>query len=126
MLRVKTDRADDVLVVKCVGRIVRGHESPLKDAVMSAKPARVIVVDLFDVEVVDAGGLNLLVSLHRWAENTKTHLKLVNPQSFVHEMLTRTHLDCVFDISCLDDALAVLGDCDRRQLLASMATALSG
>jgi hypothetical protein len=27
-------------------------------------------------------------------------------------MLTRTHLDCVFDISTFDDALAVLGDCE--------------
>jgi len=126
MLRVKTDRVDDVLVVKCAGRIVRGLESTLKDAVMSGKHARVVVLDLSEIETVDAGGLNLLVSLHRWAENNKTHLKLVNPRPFVHEMLTRTHLDCVFDISCLDDALSVLGDCDRRQVLASMATSLSG
>lgn len=126
MLRVKTDRADDVLVVKCVGRIVRGQEATLKDAVISGKLARVVVLDLSDVETLDAGGLTLLVSLHRWAENKKTHLKLVNPRPFVHQMLTRTHLDCVFDISCLDDALSVLGDCDRRQLLASMATSMSG
>ena len=124
MLRVKTDRADDVLVVKCVGRIVRGQEAALRDAVISAKQARVVVVDLSEVETIDAGGLNLLVALHGWAEEHKTHFKLVNPRPFVHEMLTRTHLDCVFDISCLDEALSVLGDCDRRQLMASMASAL--
>jgi anti-anti-sigma factor len=124
MLRVKTDRAGDVLVVKCVGRIVRGQEAALKEAVISGKHARVVVIDLSDVETVDAGGLTLLISLHRWAGNSNTHLKLVNPRPFVHEMLTRTHLDCVFDISCLDDALSVLGDCDRRQLMASTANAL--
>ena len=124
MLRVKMDRADDVLLVKCVGRIVRGQESVLKDAVISGKRARVVVLDLSDVETVDAGGLNLLVALHRWAESTQTHLKLVNPRPFVHQMLMRTHLDCVFDISCLDDALSVLGDCDRRQIMASIASAL--
>jgi len=33
----------------------------------------------------------------------------------VHEVLTCTHLDRVFDISSLDDALAVLGGCEHRQ-----------
>ena len=59
-------------------------------------------------------GLTLLVSLHRWAESNAIHLKLVNPRPFVYEMLTRTHLDCVFDISTFDHALAVLG-CECRQ-----------
>jgi anti-anti-sigma factor len=71
-----------------------------------------IVLDLSDVETLDAGGLTLLVSLHRWTESRHAHLKLVNPRPFVYEMLTRTHLDCVFDISSLDHALAVLGNCE--------------
>jgi anti-anti-sigma factor len=111
MLSVKTERADDVVVIKCAGRIVRGLENALRNAVMAASPARVVVLDLSDVEALDAGGLNLLVSLHRWTEASRMHLKLVNPRPFVHEMLTRTHLDCVFEISSLGEALAVLGDC---------------
>jgi anti-anti-sigma factor len=100
MLTVKNERAGDVSVIKCAGRIV--------------KCARVIVLDLSEVEALDAGGLNLLVSLHRWTESNKIHFKLVNPRPFVHEMLTRTHLDCVFDISTFNHALAVLG-CDCHQ-----------
>ena len=111
MLSVKTERAGDVVVVKCAGRIVRGQEYSLREAVTAEKGARIVVLDLTDVESLDAGGLNLLVSLHRWAEGNRSHLKLVNPRPFVYEMLTRTHLDCVFDISSLDEALAVLGDC---------------
>jgi anti-anti-sigma factor len=114
MLTVKTERAGDVAVVKCAGRIVRGQESALRDAVYEERLARIIVLDLSDVEGVDAGGLTLLVSLHRWTESNRAHLKLVNPRPFVHEMLTRTHLDCVFDISTFDHALAVLGDCHSR------------
>ena len=62
--------------------------------------------------LIYAGGLTVLVDLHRWAENNRSHLKLVNPRPFVHQMLTRTHLSCVFDISSFNEALAVLG-CER-------------
>jgi len=93
---------------------VRGQETTLRTAVLQEKLARIIVLDLSDVESVDAGGLNLLVSLHRWTESNRAHLKLVNPCAFVHEMLTRTHLDCVFDISSLDCALAVLRGTEHR------------
>jgi len=114
MLTVKTERAGDIVVVKCAGRIVRGQETTLRTAVLQEKLARIIVLDLSDVESVDAGGLNLLVSLHRWTESNRAHLKLVNPCAFVHDMLTRTHLDCVFDISSLDCALAVLRGTEHR------------
>jgi anti-anti-sigma factor len=114
MLTVRSEKAGDVVVVKCAGRIVRGEENALREAVLQEKLARVVVLDLSDVESVDAGGLNLLVYLHRWTENNRTHLKLVNPRPFVHEMLTRTHLNCVFEISTLQDAVRVLCNCVER------------
>ena len=113
MLTVKSERAGDVVVIKCAGRIVRGQEGALRNAVLQEKLARVVVLDLSDVDSIDAGGLTLLVYLHRWTENNRTHLKLVNPSVFVHEMLTRTHLSCVFDISSFDDAVTVL--CGRER-----------
>ena len=121
MLTVKVERAEDVAVVKCAGRIVRGQEWPLKTAVLGEERARMVVLDLSDVETLDAGGLTLLVSLHRWTESRHAHLKLVNPRPFVYEMLTRTHLDCVFDISSLNHALAVLGNCECNALPAHAA-----
>jgi anti-anti-sigma factor len=114
MLTVNTERADDLAIVKCRGRIVRGQEIVLESAVLEQKHARIILLDLSDVEALDAGGLTLLVSLHSWAVSSNIDLKLVNPRPFVHEMLTRTHLDHLFDISSFDSALAVLG-CECRQ-----------
>src|SRR5438270_7962040 len=114
MLTVKSERAGDVVVIKCAGRIVRGQEAALRNAVHQEKLARVVVVDLSDVDSIDAGGLNLLVYLHRWTESNQTHLKLVNPRSFVREMLTRTHLNCVFDISTFRDAVTVLCSSEQR------------
>jgi len=112
MLTVKSERAGEVAILRIAGRIVRGQESTLNSAVVAQHSARVIVLDLSDVEALDAGGLTLLVSLHRWSEGNQIHLKLVNPRPFVYEMLTRTHLDWFFDVSTtFDHALAALG-CD--------------
>jgi len=118
MLSVRTERAGDVVVVKCTGRIVRGQESILRNAVLSEKLARVFVLDLTEVEALDAGGITLLVALHRWTEENRVHLKLVNPRPFVYEMLTRTHLDCVFDISSLHHVISVLGGCESARVQA--------
>ena len=114
MLTVKNERAGDVVIIKCAGRIVRGQEAVLRNAVLQEKLARMVVLDLSDVESIDAGGLNLLVYLHRWTEGNRTHLKIVNPRPFVREMLTRTHLNCVFDISSFHDVLSVVCNGQRE------------
>jgi len=47
MLTVDIERASDVAIVRCAGRIVRGAEvSILRNAVVSEKDARTIVLDL--------------------------------------------------------------------------------
>jgi len=118
MLTIGVKHSPDLTLVTAAGKIVRGHDCALRDAITSQNSARTIVLDLTDVETLDGGGLNLLVSLHHWAEARHATFKLVNPRPFVHEMLTRTHLDCVFDISTFDHALAVLAGCECRQAAA--------
>ena len=71
-----------------------------------------MVLDLSEVEFMDAGGLNALVSLHHWTRNHGIQLKLVHPSGIVREMLTRTRLNRVFDISSLHDVLAILGSAE--------------
>jgi anti-anti-sigma factor len=109
MLTIDVEKNSGVAVVKCSGRIVRGAEvRTLRNAVVSENDTRIVVLDLSDVETIDAGGLTALLSLHQWARSRGVQLKLVNPTHFVHEVLTRTRLDCVFDISSFDHALFVL------------------
>jgi anti-anti-sigma factor len=109
MLTIDVEKTNDVAVVRCSGRIVRGEEACiLRSAVVSEKSSRIVVLDLSEVESLDAGGLATLLSLHQWARSRGVQLKLVNPSHFVSEILTRTRLDHVFDISTLDHALFVL------------------
>jgi anti-anti-sigma factor len=115
MLTIDVEKTGDVAVVRCVGRIVRGVEvRTLKDAVFSENDIRIVVIDLSDVETLDAGGLTALLSLHQWARNRNVQLKLVNPSHFVNEVLTRTGLNGVFDISTFEHALFVLSATDCR------------
>lgn len=109
MLTVDVERTGDVAVVRCTGRIVRGEAiRALRSAVVSERDTRIVVLDLSEVETIDAGGLTALVSLHHWTRYRGIQLKLVNPSHFVNEVLERTGLDHVFDISSLHDALLVL------------------
>jgi anti-anti-sigma factor len=109
MLTIDVEKTGDVAVVRCGGRIVRGEEvCTLRNAVVTQKGSRIVVLDLSEVEAVDAGGLTTLLSLHQWARSRGVQLKLVNPSHFVYEVLTRTKLDRVLDISSLGHALHVL------------------
>jgi anti-anti-sigma factor len=115
MLTVDVEKTGDVAVVRCVGRIVRGAEvGTLRNAVFSQKDIRIAVIDLSDVEALDAAGLTALLSLRRWARSRNAQLKLVNPSHFVNEVLTRTGLNRVFDISKFEHALFVLSAPDCR------------
>jgi anti-anti-sigma factor len=108
-LHIKSEQTGDVAVLQCAGRIVRGEALHfLKDAVTGLNQPRVVVLDLTEVEMVDGGGLGVLVFLHRWTRDNDIQLKLVNPSSFVREMLGRTRLTCVFNISSVDDAVEIL------------------
>jgi anti-anti-sigma factor len=118
MLTIDMEKNGGVAVVHCSGRLVRGVEvGTLRNAVVSEKTTRVVVLDLSHVEFMDAGGLNSLVSLYHWTRNHGVQFKLVNPSRLVREMLTATRLNRVFDISSLRDALAILSgaDCQRAK-----------
>jgi anti-anti-sigma factor len=118
MLTIDVEKTGDVAVVRCAGRLVRGQEvCTLKDTVVSEKNTRIVVLDLSAIEMVDAGGLNALVSLHNWTSDRGITLKLVNPSPFVFAMLKCTQLDRVFEISSLHDAFVVLVGADYRESL---------
>jgi anti-anti-sigma factor len=122
MLTIDVEKTGDVAVVRCVGRIVRGAGvRTLRNAVLSEKNIRIVVIDLSDVETLDAGGLTALLSLQQWARNRNVQLKLVNPSHFVNEVLTRTGLNRVFEISKFEHALFVLSarDCHHAKYAAA-------
>jgi anti-sigma B factor antagonist len=120
MFTVDVDRNEDVAVLQCHGRIVRGDATyTLRDTITSQRNARIIVLDLSDVRSLDGSGLGMLLFVHRWTRESGVQLKLVNPSSLVREILVRTRLTRVFDVSSMDDALTILCDYEHDRLYAT-------
>ena len=113
-LHIKIEQTSDVAVLQCCGRLVRGEALHLlKDAVTSLSRLRVVVLDLSEVEMLDAGGLGLLVFLHKWTLSSGIQLKLVNPSSLALEMLMRTRLSSVLHVSSIDDVVDIFCNSHR-------------
>jgi anti-anti-sigma factor len=113
-LHIKMEQTSDVAVLQCCGRLVRGEALHLlKDAVTSLPRLRVVVLDLFEVEMLDGGGLGMLVFLHKWTRSSGIQLKLVNPSSLALEMLMRTRLTSVLHVSSIDDVVDIFCNSHR-------------
>jgi anti-sigma B factor antagonist len=99
-LRIQTQIAGDVFIVRCNGRIVFGDEgAALRERVgdmLSGSPR--IVLDLSGVRYVDSGGLGILVGLSVSARNRGGELKLVNPSQRVSDLLQRTKLTTIIGV----------------------------
>ena len=81
MVHVNLEKLGGLRVVECDGRIVRSDSAfALRDCVTSQSDARVIVLDLSEVNAIEGGGLGMLMFLQRWAQDHDIRLKLFNPR----------------------------------------------
>jgi anti-anti-sigma regulatory factor len=120
MLKVNIDNIGDLAVVECEGRIVQSEAAfKLREAVTSQRDARIVVLELSDVQAIEGGGLGMLVFLQRWARDHDIRFKLFNPSKFVRERLKRASLMSEFDIPTLDEMMALLACADSRYALAA-------
>lgn len=92
MLNVIVEDLNDIVVLRCTGRIVRGEETALLCAA-SQQHGRSVVLDLGGVDAIDAAGIGLLISL----QAAGIYLRLMNPSQNVREMLRLTNLDSIFE-----------------------------
>jgi anti-anti-sigma factor len=105
MLDVTIQDLGDVVVLRCVGRIVGGYESDiLRLEVLAQSKAETVALDLSQVEMVDARGIGTLISLQVWAHARGKTLQLMNSSQFVLELFELTNLDSVFEIFLSKDA----------------------
>ncbi len=108
-LRYQVECQHDVAVVRCSGRLVRGKAlDEFRRGIERLEHLRVLVVDLSEIEQLDAGGLGALLLVRRWARMNGVQMKLVNPSPFVLRVLEATRLTAVFEISSLEAALCIL------------------
>jgi anti-anti-sigma factor len=115
-LHITMEQTGDVGVLQCAGRLVRGDALHiLKDAVTSLSRLRVVILDLSEVEMLDGGGIGILVFLHNWTRVKGIQLKLENPSSLAREMLMRTRLTSVLHVSSMDDVVKIFCNSDTAE-----------
>jgi anti-sigma B factor antagonist len=98
-LKASVRRAGDVAIVDLAGRITLGEGSGLlrttiKDLVNSGQ--KNILVNLKDVSYLDSAGLGELVGAYASVTHGDGNIKLLHPQTKVHDLLQVTKLYTVF------------------------------
>jgi anti-anti-sigma factor len=89
----------EIAVFRCMGRMVAGEDTrALWDGVRHAAGKRLVVLDLAEVDAIDAAGLGLLVFLHTSVSIGGMELKLINPTQRTRKLLALTNLDSVLEI----------------------------
>jgi anti-sigma B factor antagonist len=98
-LKAAVRRSGDVSIVDLYGRITLGEGSGLirntiKDLVNSGQ--KNILLNLKDVSYIDSSGLGELVGAYASVTNAGGNIKLLHPQTKVHDLLQITKLFTVF------------------------------
>ena len=109
VFNICVETVGDVAVIQCAGRLVRSEAAfELRDAVMSQREARIVVVDLSEVQAIEGGGLGMLGYVHRWAHNHDIKMKLFNPPRAVQDRLGHSWMPPL-EIVTTDEMIALLG-----------------
>jgi anti-anti-sigma factor len=93
MLSVTIEDLGGTVILRCLGRIVRGDETAVLCAAVR-RHGQDIILDLRGVDAIDAAGMSALISL----QAAGIYLKLMDPTKRVREALTITGLDSIFEI----------------------------
>ena len=114
MLTVTVQNLGDVAILRCQGRIVVGVENTiLWNAVLSQTNISTLILDLAQVDGIDAGGLGVLLGLRARTRTKGILFQLMNVRDRMQQMLELTNLHRVFEIRSVRDM------CQRLPRLAS-------
>jgi anti-anti-sigma factor len=98
VLTVTAQNLGDTLVLRCRGRIVRGDETAILCSSVR-QYGRNVILDVTEVEAIDAAGIGALISL----QAAGIYLKIMNPTEQVRETLRITKIDSIFEISSSEE-----------------------
>lgn len=98
----------DAAVVQAERRLVVGNRQVLKNAVMQEMEngRRAVVIDLGQTDLIDSGGLGVLVTLYRHVEELGGNLVLANLSDEIAGLMKLTKLDTIFTVAdTVDEAV---------------------
>ena len=110
-MSVRIQPHGNAAVVTAERRLVVGNRQALKTAVVHEleNGRRAVVIDLGETDLIDSGGLGVLVTLYRQAEELGGVLVLANLSDELSGLLRLTKLDTIFTVAgTIDDALELV------------------
>ena len=109
MLNATVQTLGNSIVLRCQGRIVMGDAyTILRNSVLSQTHTRMLVLDLEQVDRIDAGGLGVLLDLREWAHSHAIRFRLMNVINQVEHVFELTKLDRVFEFCSVRDMFHLL------------------
>src|SRR5207253_4314894 len=99
MLKVRARNLGNVAFLCMQGQLVNGETEALRDAVHLQSDVRAVVLDLAQVNTVDAGGLGVMLELREQVQARGIGFKLMNVSKALARVLEVTRLDSVFEIT---------------------------
>src|SRR6266852_6181002 len=108
MLRVHAKNLGSVAILCLQGRMVRGENAALRNAVHSQSEVSAVVLDLARVSTIDAGGLGVMLELREQTQSKGIDFKLMNVTKLVSGVLEITRLNSVFEVTSGAEILAAV------------------
>jgi len=108
MLKVHAKNLGTVAILCLQGRIVNGETTALRKAVDSQSDVSAVVLDLAQVNTIDAGGLGVMLELRQQTQAKGIHFKLMNVTKLVSRVLEITCLNSVFEITSEAEVLSAV------------------
>jgi anti-anti-sigma factor len=93
VLHLSIEELGEAVILRCIGRIVSGDETALLCSAVG-QYGRNMILDLTNVETIDAAGVGALISL----QAAGIYLQLLDPNKAIREVLRVTKLDSVFEV----------------------------
>lgn len=113
-LRMHIESGPASVCLKVGGELDIYTAPDLQEAIeqLEATVPALLIVDLADLDFIDATGLHILLEAHERARNTNRCLFLLRPRPMVQRVLQVTGLDRVLDLPRVWPARPTLGHCE--------------
>jgi len=113
MLRVDIHAVAQAATLRCTGRIVLGLEAETLRCMVESRTEGCLVLNLSEIDAVDATGLGLLVELHCRAQGRGQRLRIMEPSPCVRRLIELVNLESVLDVVAVDEG-RLCGDGEAR------------
>src|SRR5262249_54032574 len=116
MLNIAVVNRGDTTVVRCSGQLMVRDRGKLDPGLALSHATRTVILDLAEINGMDAGGLGMLLRLRARLTEAGIRFKLMNVPQGVEVLLKLTGLSPVFEICHVPEMMSILCGSQNQEL----------